>query len=561
MADRKSLVEALRYRVRRTPDRTALIHLRSDGNETTRISYAELDRRIRRVAAALQAEGLEQRPVVLVHPSVPDFLIAFLGCLYARAVAVPAPLPQDRRHLTRLAGLCREAEPAALLTTSSALRQLTGWATDCPEIRSPRRIATDSLDPGLENAWHPVTPSGEDLAMLQFTSGSVGRPRGVMLTHDHLRWNSRCLSERFGHTEDSVMVTWLPAFHDMGLIYSLLEPVFGGFPCVTMSPFSFLRRPVCWLEAISRYGGTHSAAPNFAYELCLKRVGPEQRARLSLATWRVALNGSETVRPRTLERFSAAFHEAGFRAAAFNPSYGLAEATVMVSGGEPGRVPVFHDPVDEDLPPGRARRVAAVGRPARGLRVLVVDPTTRLPLPAGRIGEIWVAGPSVARGYWKRAEETRRTFGAVLAGTGEGPFLRTGDLGFFAGDQLCITGRLKELIVVAGRNHYPQDIELTVEISHTAIRSGAVVAFSVDGSTEEQAVVVAGVARTGSGTAAARGEIVGAIRQSVAEEHELRLRHVLVVPPGAVPKTSSGKLQRRLCRKRFLAGDYDPYRD
>jgi acyl-CoA synthetase (AMP-forming)/AMP-acid ligase II len=533
----EGIVQVLRRRAEEQGERRAFVFLDRRGKEQDRLTWGELDARARGIAGALRERSGAGARVLLAYPPGLELLAGFFGCLYSRMPAVPVALPHGERGRARFLAITRDAAPAVVLTSTESsdelLAQLASGGLGALDL-----LATDG--PGPAGPWDGPAPADGDLAFLQYTSGSTSSPRGVMVSHGNLRHNSAGLADRFEHAADSVMVTWLPTFHDMGLIYAVLEPVFGGFPCVMMSPATFLRRPLTWLEAISRYGGTHSAAPNFGYELCVRRIPPEQRSGLALGRWKVALNGSEPVRSETLDRFSEAFREAGFRREAFNPSYGLAEATVMVSGrpvGEPPRI-------------GRlgGRPIAGVGRPGLATGVTIVDPDRRQPCGDGEVGEIWVSGPAVAQGYWNRPDETGETFRAEL-GSGQGPFLRTGDLGFVAAGELYVTGRLKDLLIIAGRNHYPQDIEQTVEHCHPAVRPGSVAAFSIDGASEELLVVVAAVEPLPPGEAL---EVEGAIRQAVSEQHELRVHRVELVPPAAVPKTSSGKIQRRLCRELFL---------
>ncbi|HEX7239344.1 MAG TPA: AMP-binding protein, partial [Longimicrobiaceae bacterium] len=387
-------------------------------------------------------------------------------------------------------------------------------------------------------------------------------PKGVMVSHGNLLHNFALIEEFCGYTPQTRSVIWLPPYHDMGLIGGILQPLFTGYWAALFSPVAFIQRPARWLEAVSRYRATSSGGPNFAYDLCVHAVRPEERAGLDLSHWEIAFNGAEPVRHETLRAFAEAFAPCGFRARAFYPCYGLAEATLMVTGSRPAEPPVERalDPdalgeggVREAAPEGRYRLVGS-GRSAASQRVLIVDPATLREGPADRVGEVWVSGASVARGYWGRPEETAETFGAYEAETREGPFLRTGDLGFLDGDELFITGRLKDLIVIRGRNHYPQDVEQTAIRSHPGLRAGSGAAFSVEQGGEERLVVVQEVSRQAAAVLDVE-EVASAIRRAVASEHGLQVHAVAVVRPGGVPKTSSGKVQRRSCRGRFLAGE------
>ena len=535
----------------------AFTFLADSGREAGRLTYAALDARALTVPAALREAVAPGERALLLYPPGPsglDFIAAFFGCLYAGVVAVPAypPRPHDRSQ-ARLRAIARDSEPRAALTTSSVLAGASGGSAPAPELAGVRWIATDSLEDTLAAAGEGEAPEPdpESIAFLQYTSGSTAEPKGVEVTHANLLHNERMIGAAFAQDEHSVVVGWLPLHHDMGLIGNVLQPLHAGGRCVLMSPVAFLQRPLRWLEAISRYRGTTSGGPDFAYELCARKATPEALAGLDLASWRVAFNGAEPVRAETLERFAATFAPCGFRPEAFYPCYGLAEATLFVAGGVPGRMPRILR-----VAPESAHRVVSCGRPWLGQRLAVTDPETGAECPPGREGEVWIAGPSVARGYWRNPEATARDFNAFLLETGEGPFLRTGDLGFVAGGELYVTGRLKDLIILRGRNHYPQDLERTAEASHADLRPGNGAAFAVEAGGEERLVIVLEVERRRRAnleddlTAVAE-----AVRRAVAEEHEVQVWEVVLLRAGALPKTSSGKVQRALCRRLYLAGE------
>jgi acyl-CoA synthetase (AMP-forming)/AMP-acid ligase II len=451
-----------------------------------------------------------------------------------------------------------------------------------PDFQTMRWLATDNIASALEERWQGPGVSGDTLALFQYTSGSTAAPKGVMISHANLLHNSAYINHAFELTPDSVSVTWLPAFHDMGLVDGIIQPLYTGFPCFLMSPQSFLQRPVRWLQAVSRYQATHSGAPNFAYDLCVSKITPDQRRTLNLSGWRSAYNGAEPIRTGTLERFAEAFQPCGFRLSSFYPCYGLAEATLMVSGGFlqdasircTVQAPALaqNQVVEASVQQQNVRTLVGCGHamPECKTKIVIAHPESLTQCSLGEVGEIWVSGPSIAQGYWNRLEETERTFRAYLADTGEGPFLRTGDLGFLKDDELFVTGRLKDLIIIDGRNHYPQDIELTAEQSHPDIRAGCCAAFSVDVADEERLVVAAEVDRRyqpehhqqGVGPESnPRGRrlldteaVVRAIRRAVAEEHGVRAHAVVLLTAGSIPKTSSGKVQRHACRADFLAG-------
>ncbi len=550
-----SWVELIRGWAEKRPEARAYLFLEDGETEGASLSYAEVDRQARAVAALLQRSGGRGERALLLYPPGLDFIAAFLGCLYAGAVAVPAYPPRAGRGLGRLQAILESARPAFALTTRAMLPRLTAAGGRAGlEI-----LATDGLDQGLAEDWEDPQSGPETPAFLQYTSGSTALPKGVVVTHGNLLHNESLIQAAFRQSERSVVVGWLPLYHDMGLIGNVLQPLYCGATCVLMSPLSFLQSPWRWLRAISHYRATTSGGPNFAYELCLRKIPAERRGELDLGSWELAFNGAEPVQADTLERFAEAFAPAGFRRQAFYPCYGLAEATLFVSGGEADAPPEIRDFEAAALERGIAapaagsegvRRLVSCGRPAADQRVAVVDPESGEPLPAGRVGEIWIQGSSVAAGYWDSPEATGREFRACMV-DGEGPFLRTGDLGFLDAGELFVTGRLKDLIILRGRNLYPQDIELTAERSHPALRSGGGAAFSVDDGEERLVVVHEIERRAGPEHTAA---VAGAVRRAVAQEHEAQVWEVVLIREATLPKTSSGKVQRSACRALYQDG-------
>ena len=565
MPRNETISEILEKRAREQGERPAYIFLSygETGVAEERLTYAELDARARAVGASLQAAGAGGERVALLLPPGPDFIASFFGCLYAGAVAVPALPPRPRGADPRLQAICRDARPRVALTTADKLAALESAASEIPELAAALRMA-----PAMEGGtgWQRPDVGPEALAFLQYTSGSTSSPKGVMVSHGNLLHNEELIRLAFAQSPESVVLGWLPLYHDMGLIGTVLQPLYTGAVSLLMTPGAFLQRPARWLEAISRYRATTSGGPNFAYDLCVRKVGAAEREALDLSSWEVAFNGAEPVRAGTLRRFAEAFAPCGFRASAFRPCYGLAEATLLVSGwrqeGEDPRVRALdadalerNETVDAE---DAARSRELVGCGAGMQTVLAVDPESGEPLAPGRVGEIWVAGPSVAQGYWQRPEETAATFGAHLA-DGAGPFLRTGDLGFVADGEVFLTGRLKDLIILRGRNHYPQDLELTAERGHADLRAGGGAAFAAEtdgGAGEERLVIVHEVDR--HAIASIEGgkteEIAAAVRQAIAGEHEVSVAEVVLIRPETLPRTSSGKVRRRACRDLYLQG-------
>jgi len=555
-----TLPELLRRRAAEAGDDPAYTFL-GDGEEVAaELTFAELDRRSRAVASALRDAGAAGERVLLLYPPGLDFVAAFLGCLDAGAVAVPAYPPASRRHLPRLRSIVADCRPHTALTVADHLGKIRAAADTLGELEGVGWLTTDEVGDALADSWTGPGIDPDDLAFLQYTSGSTAAPKGVMVSHRNLVHNEELIRRAFQLDRSDVIVGWLPLYHDMGLIGNLLQPLYLGARCIFMSPVAFLQKPVRWLRAIDRHRGTTSGGPNFAYDLCARKVAAEERSELDLSSWRVAFSGAEPVRAETLDRFAAAFEDSGFDRRAFYPCYGMAETTLMVSGGDPAAPPVVEELSAAGLEQDRAepaaegepsRRLVGCGTAGWQLEVRVVDPESGEECADGRVGEIQVAGPSVAGGYWNRPELTEASFGARLPG-GEGPFLRTGDLGFLRAGELFVTGRLKDLIIIRGRNHYPHDLELTAEGAHPSLRAGcgAAVAAEIDG--EERLVIVYEVERRPQDPPEV---IADAVRRAVAEEHQVQVYDAVMIRIGTVPKTSSGKIQRHACLRDYLAGE------
>ncbi|WP_434383093.1 aminotransferase class III-fold pyridoxal phosphate-dependent enzyme [Melittangium boletus] len=546
-----TLVDVLAHRAHHQPEALAYLFLVDGEQEEQRLTYAELDARARAIAASLLGHCVPGDRALLLYPPGLEFIAAFFGCLYAGVIAVPAYPPDPMRlarTLPRLRSIVADCQPCAVLTTQALLDLTPELLAQTPDLAAPRWLATDATGGGTD-LWKGSTPVREAWAFLQYTSGSTASPKGVRVSHANLMSNEALMGRAFETHANTRCLGWLPLYHDMGLIGNVLHPLYRGLPCVLMSPLHFLQRPARWLQAISRHRATLSGGPNFAYDLCVRRIPPEQRGALDLSCWETAFNGAEPIQTETLQRFVEAFAPCGFQRRAFFPCYGLAEATLFVTGGPRGEPPEPHA-----LPlPGRqdTRPRMGSGQCWDTQRLVIVEPETRVPCPDGQEGEIWLAGPSVADGYWNRPEETAHTFQARLAESDTGPFLRTGDLGLIQGGRLFVTGRRKDLIILRGQNHYPQDIESTVERSHPALRPGCTVAFAVDADDSEQLVVVQEVRAQDD---LAPESIVEAIRLAVSREHELSLGAVVLLAQGELPKTSSGKIQRRATRTAFLEG-------
>ena len=559
--DSSTVVELLQARAIQQAGQSAYTFLGDGESGAAEWSYQRLDQRSRAIAAHLEALHLSGERALLLYPPGLEYLAAFFGCLYAGVIAVPAYPPRNQRNSPRILSIAKDAGAAIALTTSTVLPKIQAVLTQETERDLWQWLATDELDGDQADAWE--TPAGVDpdrIAMLQYTSGSTGTPKGVMLSHRNLMHNAAVTYQVMSHSDKSQFISWLPIYHDMGLIGGILQPLYGGFPCVLMPPATFLQSPYRWLKAISDYRGTTSGAPNFAYELCIQKITPEQLENLDLSSWTVAFNGAEPIRSETLGRFWEKFAPCGFRAEAFYPCYGMAEATLMVTGVAQQALPDYKtvsksnleaNHVVEGLGDHSDRQIlVSCGQTMPGQRVVIVHPETLQQCSPQDVGEIWVAGPSVGQGYWQRLEETAETFQAVLA-NGEGPFLRTGDLGFLQDGELFVTGRLKDLIIIHGRNLYPQDIEQTVEQSHPSLRLGSGAAFAVTINQIERLVVAQELEFRQKPDPE---EVIGAIRQTISERHDVQVYGVVLLKSGSIPKTSSGKIQRRACRDAFLQG-------
>ena len=568
-----TLVEILRWRALHQPNRLAYTFLLDGETEEVHLTYADLDQQARAIGAWLQSLEAYGERALLVYPPGLEFIAGFFGCLYAGVVAIPVYPPHSPRldkSLPKFRAIANDAQPVVALTSSALLTLAENIRAQAPDLQALPWIATDTIPVSLAENWQQPALSSTSLAFFQYTSGSTAAPKGVMLTHSNVLHNSALIEHYFEHTAESRGVIWLPLYHDMGLIGGVIQPLYAGFPVTLMSPISFVQAPRRWLQAISRTRATTSGGPTFAFDLCVSKITPEQRATLDLSSWDMAFTGAEQIHYETLERFVEVFGPCGFRRETFYPGYGLAEATVFVSGGSKAASPIFLPVQSAALEHNRmvaactgddgARTFVGCGKTLGDQQIVIVHPETLTRCSPDEVGEIWVSGPSVAQGYWNRPEDTERTFRAYLADTGEGPFLRTGDLGFLKDGELFVTGRLKDLIIVDGRNYYPQDIELTVEQSHPSLRPGCCAAFSVDVTGKERLVILAEVERRYQPKRQQlplTSEIVQAIRRVVGEHHELRVHTVSLLKPGAIPRTSSGKIQRHACRANFLTGSLD----
>ncbi len=566
-ANLRTLLEVLEWQASARPDRE-VYRFCFENEADSHLTFGELYERAKTIAGHLQRFARPLDRVLLVFPPGLDFVAAFFGCICAGVLAVPATYPKPKRPMPRLTAIAKDCGASVALTTSQTLTTLD-IARVAPELGALRWITIDSIAPEFAQAWERPELKPEDLAFLQYTSGSTSEPKGVMISHRNLMANLEMIRCGFDipwvkvPEQPGVGVFWLPAYHDMGLIGGILMALYTGGHSVLMSPTSFLQRPVRWLEAISENRALVSGGPNFSYDLCVRKITDEEKEKLDLSCWRVAFCGAEPIRAETLENFARAFAPCGFNPAALYPCYGLAEATLLASGGIGPRKPAVlyvsrealanHrvEPVDESAK-SHSQPLVGCGSGLLRQEIAIVNAETGERVGPGQVGEIWLKGENVAVGYWNREEENERIFRAQLSPTGEGPYLRTGDLGFILNGELYVTGRIKEVIIIRGRNLYPQDLELTVQHAHPALLPSAGAAFAVDIDGQERLVVVQEVDRHYRHLDLA--EVIREIRRLIAEEHEVELHAVVLIRQASLPRTTSGKIQRNLCREWYLNG-------
>ncbi|MEC4985377.1 MAG: fatty acyl-AMP ligase [Oscillatoria sp. PMC 1068.18] len=568
--DFSTLIDLLRDRAENEPDRQIYTFL-SDGETISgSLTYQELDRQAKAIAAQLQSMVAPGSRALVIYPYSAnlEFIKGFFGCLYAGVIAVTDNPPRNRRTLFQLQKRIDSSQANIILTTKDFFQYIQSQLKLIPNLAAKLKnllwIATDEIPRSEAKKWIKPSLNSDSIAFLQYTSGSTGIPKGVAIAHSNILHNCAVLSDAFKTDSETRCLNWLPLFHDLGLIGGVMQPLYGRFPVFLMSPLDFIQQPFRLLKAISRNKITHSGGPNFAYDLLCEKVTPQQQETLDLREWKVAFTGAEPIRAKTLEKFSTTFASCGFRLEAFYPCYGMAETTLMVSGGKNNELPelVYLDRsqlaknrvVTQEQPTqqGETKAVVGCGKVGLGTEIKIVDPETLTEASDGEIGEVWVAGASVGKGYWNHRQETAKTFQAYLPNCPGKLFLRTGDLGFLQKEQLFITGRLKEMIILWGRNHYPHQIEETVEKSHPALRQNCGAAFAVEIEGEEKLVIAYEIQQNYRSNLDGNA-IVNAIRQAVMEQHLAEIYEIIFLKPGSIPKTTSGKIQRQLCKEKFLA--------
>jgi acyl-CoA synthetase (AMP-forming)/AMP-acid ligase II len=579
MSSFSNLVDLLRDRAEHKPDRLAYRFLADGETSQQTLTYLQLHQQAVQIASYLQSFLSPGDRVLVVYPYSAglEFIAAFFGCLYAGAIAVTDNPPVSPQAIVKLQTRLESSQCRAILSTKALIEQLKiQFSVEKEEETrrgtSLRWVATDDLlDQNLAIDWQKPPINGDTVAFLQYTSGSTGTPKGVIVTHGNVLHNSAIIYKAFGHHNNSKGLIWLPLFHDMGLIGGVVQPLYGSFPVTLMSPVALVQKPFRWLEAISEYQATTSGGPNFAYDLVCRTATPEKLEQLDLSSWDVAFSGAEPVRWDTLKRFAEIFGPCGFKPEAFYPCYGMAETTLFISGGHKHQTPniLWVDPVAlehnqviqtqetslANNPQSRkTRSLVSCGFPWLADEVMIVDPQELTPRDADQVGEILVSGKGVGLGYWDKPEDTETTFRVYVEG--RGPYLRTGDLGFLQDGELYITGRIKDMMILWGRNRYPQEIEATLDTCHPAIRAGHSAAFSVETELGEQLIIAAEIERRYLRNLNVE-EVVNAIRQAIAEQNTVDVFAIVLLKTTTIPKTTSGKIQRRACRTKFLEGSLD----
>ena len=572
MQKQHNLVELLQQRAGTTPQKIAYRFLQDGTTETGNITYAQLNLQARAIAAKLQSLTQPKARVVLVYTydAAIEFVAAFMGCLYADTIAVTTTPPRHSKDLSKLAQRIGDSGAEVILTTSEIIEGFKSKiATNLGVVSKFKHLkwfTTDDIDRELAASWQQPSIEPESIAFLQYTSGSTGIPKGVMVTHGNILQNEEMIRQGFGHDENAIVVGWLPLFHDMGLIGNVLQPLYLGTESLLMSPVALAQKPFEWLKAITNYRATTSGGPNFAYDLLCLRATEDYLSQLDLSSWQVAFSGAETVRAETLERFSNIFAPCGFNPKAFYPCYGMAETTLFVTGGkaeqEPKVLRVDSSQLEQnkvvvtDSADGKA--IVSCGQTWLDTEVIIVHPETLVQCKSDEVGEIWVKGSGIGQGYWEQEQETQATFAGKLPEDSTTNWLRTGDLGFIAEEELYITGRLKEVMIFMGRYCYPQHVEQTVQEAHPALRTNAGAVFSLDLAGAERLIVVQEVTRQAIRSLTTEKnieEIVAAICQRVGQEHEVEVYGVSLIKTGSIPKTSSGKIQRRRCAQLYQTGE------
>jgi acyl-CoA synthetase (AMP-forming)/AMP-acid ligase II len=558
-----NLVDIVKIHSKEKPDDIAYTYLVDGEDQEVHITFGELDRQARNFAAALQKVSQSGDRALLLYPSGLEFIVAFLGCLYAGIIAAPTTVPHLKRSTPRLKLMMEDANAKIACTTRAVFEKIQSMLDEDYEFNKVNWIINEDIPENIFDTWKEPEVQPDDIAFLQYTSGSTSSPKGVMISNFNLIRTIEDLVIGSEFNDTSVMISWMPIFHDMGLIYGLLTPLYAGRPCYIMSPVTFMEKPFRWLKAISKYNGTHTGSPNFAFDVCAKKISEEEKLSLNLDKLKYVINAAEPVRLQTMKNFWAAFEKCGFNYDSFVPSYGLAEATVKVSTKKVGQAPSYCTLDVNEIEQNKLVFLAegdpngytnvGCGWTSIGADIQIVNPKTGELAAADEIGEIWIKSDTVAKGYWHNPKATLETFNASIPNYDGGPFMRTGDMGFIYKDELYIAGRIKDMIIIQGRNYYPQDIELTVEKCDPAVRPSCGAAFAIDDSVYEHLIIVQEIKREYRKNDNLQ-DTANAIRMAVAKFHGLRASAVVLIKPSTIEKTTSGKIQRHATRESFLHG-------
>lgn len=565
--DFSNMVELLRYRAKHQGAEKAFIFLKDGEEEDAYLSYKMLDEQAQAIASKIQEHATKGATVLLCYPNSLDFISAFFGCLYAQAIAVPALAPTSHRNAKdRLESIAQNSNAKLMLSTTSGLAIMGEWYQSSEKLKDIELLTTDNLEVDSSKFVEKSAEINEEsTAFIQYSSGSTNTPKGVLVSHSNLLNNMHVMEKLYNYSSKSVFIQWVPLYHDLGLIGHILQTIYLGARCYMMTPEAFLQKPARWLQAISRFKGTVTLAPNFAFDQCVRLISKEQRSTLNLTGLKVAAIGAEPIRADTIARFAETFQDCGFRKDMFYPTYGLAEATlIVIVGSQPGK-PIIKSvkasalehnrivPADDEKD---CHQLVSSGQIGYKHKVLIVDPISKKICAPDQVGEIWIQGSSVAQGYLNAPAETQEVFKASTRDENLGFFLRTGDLGFMQEDEIFVTGRLKELIIINGANYYPQDIEHTIYHSHPAIRIGCGAAFSVEVANSEKLVIVQEI-RENQLSGLNSSEVISAIKNKVWEHHKLAPHAVILIKPGMLLKTTSGKIQRKAMQIKFLKNELD----
>ena len=561
-----SLIDVLLHRAAEQGNTIVFTFLKDGEIEETSLTFSELNNEAIRVAVTLQSKFDSGDRVLLAFPAGLEFVIAFIGCLYAGIIAVPIASPRYKKHSPQLLSILNNSKAKALLSTSKTyLRIKETIEIDAAYNKLPV-FNVDDFEKADLKRWQKPEISDDTIAFLQYTSGSTGNPKGIMVGHSNIMHNAEYIKHIHHTSEKSVAVTWIPNFHDMGLIDGIIQPIYTGFKSYLMSPASFLRRPVKWLNAISKYQATHCGGPNFAYDLCVQKITSDEVNSLNLSSWNNAYCGAEVVRKKTIDGFVEKFKKCGFKFKSFHPCFGLAETTLVATGGIYGEEPVVCSIQAEALKENKIvevtedseKRIELLGngRAWDTMKVEIVDAETHEICPIDQVGEVWISGPSVTKGYWGLSDETKKIFQACVKGRPEEFYFRTGDLGFIKNETLFIVGRLKEAIIIRGQNFYPNDIEVCMHECHSALKGSAQAAFAADVDGEERLLACCEVKKEYVKNLDVK-DIASAIRLAVWEAHDVQVYGVLLLKPDSIPQTTSGKIKRSECREKFLNDGLD----